>query len=186
MPSLHQLHVGSLADVEIDKGVKIAHGSGHVGKRVVIICTGNPPLIIPFCNHLAGFEFDIKGLFVKEPVYHRLCIAGHAERRAFRKRNKRDAMVFRDIYQHLHKRLGQQAFTCRFRKGIKASRIMLLDSSVITLCLSMFNWAHYSEEKGAIKLHTLFSLNDFLPIDVHVSDGKRQRKLFSAKSLSLV
>jgi hypothetical protein len=33
---------------------------------------------------------------------------------------------------------------------------MLLDSSVITLCLNIFNWAHYSEEKGAIKLHTLF------------------------------
>ena len=81
-------------------------------------------------------------------------------------------MVFRDIYRQLHKRLGQQAFTCRFREGIKASRIMLLDSSVITLCLNIFNWAHYSEEKGAIKLHTLFSLNDFLPIDVHVSDGK--------------
>ncbi|MBQ7024021.1 MAG: DUF4372 domain-containing protein, partial [Akkermansia sp.] len=52
---------------------------------------------------------------------------------------KREAMVFRDIYQLLHKRLGQQAFTCRFREGIKASRIMLLDSSVITLCLSMSN-----------------------------------------------
>ncbi len=49
---------------------------------------------------------------------------------------------------------------------------MLLDSSVITLCLSLFNWAHDCEEKGAIKLHTLFSINDFLPIDVHVSDGK--------------
>ena len=75
MPSLHQLHVGSLVDVVIDKGVKIAHGSGHVGKRVVIICTGNPPLIIPFCNHLAGFEFDIKGLFVKELVIDRDNIA---------------------------------------------------------------------------------------------------------------
>ena len=65
-------------------------------------------------------------------------------------------MVFRDIYRLLHKRLGQQTFTCRFREGIKASRIMLLDSSVITLCLNIFNWAHYSEEKGAIKLHNLF------------------------------
>lgn len=85
---------------------------------------------------------------------------------------KRDAMVFRDIYKLLRQRLGQQPYTCRFREGIKASRIMLLDSSVITLCLNIFNWAHYSEEKGAIKLHTLFSLNDFLPVDVHVSDGK--------------
>ena len=49
---------------------------------------------------------------------------------------------------------------------------MLLDSSVTTLCLNIFNKAHYSEENGAIKLYTLFSLNAFLPIDVHVSVGK--------------
>ena len=85
---------------------------------------------------------------------------------------KRDAAVFRDIYRSLHRQLGQHAYTGSFRQNIRASRIMLLDSSVITLCLNIFNWAHYSEEKGAIKLHTLFSLNDFLPIDVHVSDGK--------------
>ncbi len=41
---------------------------------------------------------------------------------------------------------------------------MLLDSSVVTLCLSLFNWAHYSEEKGAIKIHALLSINDFLPM----------------------
>ena len=68
MPMLHQLHVGSLADVVIDKGVEIAHSCCHISKRVVIICAGNPALIIPFCNHLGGFELAIKGLFVKEPV----------------------------------------------------------------------------------------------------------------------
>ena len=81
--------------------------------------------------------------------------------------------MFRDIYRSLHRQLGQHAYTGSFRLNISSSRIMLLDSSVITLCLNIFNWAHYSEEKGAIKLHALFSLNDFLPIDVHVSDGKR-------------
>ena len=30
MPSLHQLHVGSLADVVIDKGVEIAHSCCHI------------------------------------------------------------------------------------------------------------------------------------------------------------
>lgn len=85
----------------------------------------------------------------------------------------RDWHVFEDIYKKLHQKLlGQQRFSCRFRSNIKASRVLLLDSSTVTLCLKLFNWAHYSEEKGAIKLHTLFSLNDFLPLDVHVSDGK--------------
>ncbi len=63
-------------------------------------------------------------------------------------------------------------YTGRFTQGIKASRIMLPDSSVITLFPTLFNWAHYSGEKGAIKLHALFPTNGFLPIDIHVSDGK--------------
>lgn len=86
---------------------------------------------------------------------------------------KRDWHVFEYIYKKLHQKLlGQQNFACRFRPNIKASRVLLLDSSTVTLCLSLFKWAHYSEEKGAIKLHTLFALNDFLPVEVHVSDGK--------------
>ena len=89
----------------------------------------------------------------------------------------RDAAVFRDIYKSLHRQLGQHDYTGSFRQNIRAARILLLDSSHITLCLNLFNWAHYSEEKGAIKLHTLFSLNDFLPIDVYVSDGKMSDNL---------
>lgn len=48
---------------------------------------------------------------------------------------------------------------------------MLLDSGVITLCINVLIWLA-TARKWAIKLHTLFSLNDFLPIDVYVSDGK--------------
>lgn len=87
--------------------------------------------------------------------------------------SQRDWHVFEYIYKRLHQKLlGQQNFACRFRPNIRASRVLLLDSSTVTLCLNLFKWAHYSEEKGAIKLHTLFALNDFLPVDVHVSDGK--------------
>ncbi len=84
----------------------------------------------------------------------------------------RDALVFREIYWRLHQQLGQYPYTVCFSQGTKDSRIMLLDSSVITHCHSPFNWVHDSEQKSTIKLHTLFSINDFLPIDVHVSDGK--------------
>ena len=48
MPMLHQLHVGSLADVVIDKGVKIAHCCCHVSKRVVIIWRVIQPLSFHF------------------------------------------------------------------------------------------------------------------------------------------
>ena len=86
---------------------------------------------------------------------------------------RRNPNVFREIYMRLVKHLGQQPLGCDKVSGIKSSRVVLLDSSVVTLCLSLFQWASYKEEKGAIKMHTLFSMRDFLPVDIYVSDGKK-------------
>ena len=86
---------------------------------------------------------------------------------------KRNPNVFREIYMRLAKHLGQQPLGCDKVSGIRSSRVVLLDSSVVTLCLSLFQWASYKEEKGAIKMHTLFSMRDFLPVDIYVSDGKK-------------
>lgn len=72
----------------------------------------------------------------------------------------------------LLKHLGQQPLGCDKVSGIMSSRVVLLDSSVVTLCLSLFQWASYKEENGAIKMHTLFSMRDFLPVDIYVSDDK--------------
>ena len=170
------VHLFSQVASLIDRTIVVsAAKKRHTDKYCQTLDTWTHLIALLFC-HMADCQSlrDIcKGLQGIRGGLNHLGIQKAPSRNALSHQNaKRDAMVFRDIYQFLHKRLGQQAFTCRFREGIKASRIMLLDSSVITLCLSMFNWAHYSEEKGAIKLHTLFSLNDFLPIDVHVSDGK--------------
>ena len=99
----------------------------------------------------------------REGLYH-LGIQKTPSRNALSHQNAmRDAIVLRDIFRLLHKRLGQQSFTCQFRgwrervcvgwvwgEDIKASRIMLLDSSVITLCLNLFNRAHYSKDSEFI------------------------------------
>ncbi len=39
-----------------------------------------------------------------------------------------------------------------------------LDSSSITLCLSIFDWEKYTHEKGTVKLHTLLDYEDRLPL----------------------
>lgn len=39
--------------------------------------------------------------------------------------------------------------------------VLSLDSTTISLCLSVYNWAHYRKAKGGIKLHTLLN-NDTL------------------------
>jgi IS4 transposase len=48
----------------------------------------------------------------------------------------------------------------------------ILDSSVITLCLSAFPWAKYSKTKGALKMHTLLDYKGTIPSFMVVTPGK--------------
>ena len=84
---------------------------------------------------------------------------------------KRDWTLFREYYYQLLSHLGQQAGfkQCKFR--IK-SKIFLLDSSTISLCLSLFDWARYKTSKGAVKMHTLLDYDGNLPAYVNITDGK--------------
>ncbi len=50
--------------------------------------------------------------------------------------------------------------------------VYALDSTTIDLCLSLFPWAHFRKQKGAIKLHTLLDLRGNLPSFIKITDGK--------------
>jgi hypothetical protein len=52
------------------------------------------------------------------------------------------------------------------------STVYALDATTIDLCLSMFPWAKFRKNKGAVKLHTLLDLRGNIPTFIHISDGK--------------
>lgn len=84
---------------------------------------------------------------------------------------RRDWELFKDYYYKLLQTLGQQAYPKRVKFRIK-SKIFLLDSTTISLCLSLFDWAKYKTTKGAVKMHTLLDYNGHLPAYVNITDGK--------------
>lgn len=84
---------------------------------------------------------------------------------------RRDWELFRDFYYVLLNTLGQQTYGKRVKFKIK-SKIFLLDSSTISLCLSLFDWAKYKTTKGAIKMHTLLDYDGHLPAYINITDGK--------------
>jgi len=49
--------------------------------------------------------------------------------------------------------------------------VYALDSSTIDLCLSLFPWAKFRKNKGAVKMHTLLDLRGSIPTFVHLTDG---------------
>lgn len=83
----------------------------------------------------------------------------------------RDSGVFRQIFYALFQHFGQQALWQR--KGFRFKMpIKLLDSTLVSLTLSVYNWAHYTTKKGAVKMHTLLDYDCLLPEFVNITDGK--------------
>ena len=60
---------------------------------------------------------------------------------------------------------GKKVF--RFR-----NKLYSLDSTVIDVCVSLFDWAKFRQTKGAIKLHLLLDHDGYLPTFALITDGK--------------
>ncbi len=83
----------------------------------------------------------------------------------------RDSNVFRDIFYALFRHFGQQA--AWQRRGFRFKMpIKLLDSTLVSLTMSVYDWAHYTTKKGAVKMHTLLDYDCLLPDFVHITEGK--------------
>jgi hypothetical protein len=85
----------------------------------------------------------------------------------------RDWQMFREFYFVLFEELHRKGYLRRKKfKEIKR-KIYMLDSTVISLCLKVFDWAKYRQEKGAIKLHTLLDYDGCLPSYLFMTEGKQ-------------
>lgn len=83
---------------------------------------------------------------------------------------RRDADLFKELYYGLLKRLGQLANQKRVKLRIKVP-VYLLDATVISLCLSVFDWATFRRSKGAVKMHTLLEYDGKMPAYINITEG---------------
>lgn len=84
---------------------------------------------------------------------------------------EREWYLFKDYYFKRLKNLSNIAQFKQVQFKIKA-KILLFDSTTISLCLNLFDWAKYRKKKGAIKLHTLLDYDGCLPTYIDMTDGK--------------
>ena len=78
-----------------------------------------------------------------------------------------------ELYQRLFFDLLDQCRALSPNKKFRfKNKLISLDSTLIELCISMFDWAHWRHCKGAIKLHLLLDHDGCLPIFAHLTEGK--------------
>ena len=86
----------------------------------------------------------------------------------------RPAAFFEDLFWHLADRLrsreglGQRPTKFRFR-----NKLLSLDSTTISLCLSLFPWARFRRAKGGVKVHVLLDHDDYMPSYVLLTQARR-------------
>ncbi len=85
----------------------------------------------------------------------------------------RDWRMFREFYFLLKENLQKKGHLKRKKFKTIKRKIYLLDSTIISLCLKVFDWAKYRQEKGAIKLHTLLDYDGCMPSYLFMTEGRQ-------------
>lgn len=116
---------------------------------------------------------DIEACLNAQPnkLYH-MGIKGHATRTNLAHANRRrDWRIYAEFAQLLIARTRKlyqddPEFLIDLDQTVYA-----LDSTTIDLCLSLFPWAKFRKNKGAVKLHTLLDLQGAIPVFIEITSG---------------
>jgi hypothetical protein len=86
----------------------------------------------------------------------------------------RPAALFEELFWTALARFReQQGLGSRKHKFRFKNKLLSLDSTTISLCLTMFPWAEFRRAKGGVKAHVLLDHDDYLPAYVLLTEAKR-------------
>ena len=88
---------------------------------------------------------------------------------------KRNWKVYELLYSRLithYKKILSSTSHRKVIDEIKEKKIKLIDSTIISVCLSMFDWAKYRRAKGGIKIHTCWDDTLMIPDVINITNAK--------------
>ena len=124
---------------------------------------------LTFRESLRDIEACLRSMQGK--LYH-MGIRGHVSRNTLSNaNNQRDWHIYADFAQILMHRARPLCAHDPFGVALDDT-IYALDSTTIDLCLTLFPWARYQRDHGAVKIHTLLDLRGPIPAFIDITDGK--------------
>jgi len=110
------------------------------------------------------------GINTHENSFYHLGINSAARSSLSYANSKRDYEIFEKLFYALFKQFKAVVSSDRFKFN---NPLYIIDSTTVSLCLGLFNWAKYSRTKGAIKLHTILDSTTMVPEIINISLGDR-------------
>jgi hypothetical protein len=99
----------------------------------------------------------------------------------------RDWRLFRDAFHKVSESIRKKLECRHIIHKIKFNfdlKIFSIDSTTVTLCLKVFDWAKYRRAKGGIKIHTMLEHDHYLPMIILVTEA-READIHFARALSM-
>ena len=111
------------------------------------------------------------GLNTHDTLLYHLGIKSVARSSLSYTNNNRSYEIFEKLFYAL---LGQCKEVAFGNQQFKFDTpLYIVDSTTVTLALSLFDWAKYSKAKGAIKLHTILDSTTMVPEIIRISLGDK-------------
>jgi len=110
------------------------------------------------------------GLSIQDSRWYHLGLNTVARSTLGSANGKRPWQIYESLFYKVLERcqtLGSGTASFSFQNDLYA-----IDASVIDLCLTLFPWAGFRKEKGAIKLHALFNIRSQIPELILITEGK--------------
>ena len=109
------------------------------------------------------------GINTHENSFYHLGIKSAARSSLSYANNNRDYEIFEKLFYLLFKQFKSVVSSGQFKFN---NPLYIIDSTTVSLCLSLFDWAKYGRTKGAIKLHTILDSTTMVPEIINITAGK--------------
>lgn len=97
----------------------------------------------------------------------------------------RPAALYQDLFYATYKHFQRVGgFGHRKTKFRFKNKLLSLDSTTISLCLSLFPWAEFRRAKGGVKVHVLLDHDHYMPSFVRITKAK-EHDIKTARTLAL-
>jgi hypothetical protein len=83
----------------------------------------------------------------------------------------RPSELYRDIFFDILQKAQSQAGICKKPFGLK-KKLYSIDSTTISVCLSMYDWAKFRRKKGGLKIHLRLDHDGYLPQYAIITEAK--------------
>jgi transposase len=124
------------------------------------------------CDGLRSVEGKARHLGIEAPKRSTLAYANQ----------HRGWQMFEALF---HSLLGRVTQEVRPHHKFKfKNRLLSMDGTIIDLCARIFDWAHYKQQKGAVKLHLVLDHAGHLPVFCRITEGN-VHEIQVARSLEL-